>query len=79
MTWPKVFRRFRCEVRSDANCFSSPKDPARPQIEDLVPIEEEFRIGEGCQISRLTNCLVNSESHGFGGGKEMQLKVEFLG
>lgn len=46
----------------------SPKDTARPQIKDLVTIKEEFRVGEGCQISGLSNSLIDSESHGIGGG-----------
>lgn len=33
---------------SSANYLSSPEDPPRPQIEDLVPIKEELRVREGC-------------------------------
>ena len=46
----------------------SPKDTARPQIKDLVTIKEEFRVGEGCPVSRLSNSLIDSESHGIGRG-----------
>ena len=26
----------------------SPEDIARPQVKDILAIEEEFRLGEGC-------------------------------
>ena len=58
---------------SSANYLSSPEDPPRPQIEDLVPIKEELRVREGCQISGFKNCPLNSKSHGFGRGKRMRL------
>ncbi len=36
--------------------------------EDLVTIEEEFRLGAKCAISGLEDSLADPEPHGVGGG-----------
>jgi hypothetical protein len=59
----------RNDLWETANFLCSPEDTARPQVEDFFPIKEEFRVGEGCQISRLANSAVDPESNGIGGGK----------
>jgi hypothetical protein len=51
--------------RSPANVLCSPKNPTRTQGQNLFPIKEEFRARKGCQIPRLTNCIIDPESHGF--------------
>lgn len=43
----------------------SPKDPARPQVQNIITIEEKFRLGEGCQVPRLPNSAIDPKSDGF--------------
>jgi hypothetical protein len=47
----------------------SPESVARTKSKDLVPVEEELRVGKGCAISGLANSLAYPESHGSGGGE----------
>jgi hypothetical protein len=39
----------------------SPKDLKRAQGQDIVPIQEEFRVGEGCEVFGFENCALDSE------------------
>jgi Ras GTPase-activating-like protein IQGAP2/3 len=47
---------------------NSTKDTARPQVQDLVTVEEEFRSREGRPLSRLKNCSSDPKSNGAGRG-----------
>jgi hypothetical protein len=51
-----------------ANVPPSPENTSGPEVQDLLTIEEEFRSGEGRQISRLSYCVIDSESDGPGRG-----------
>jgi len=52
----------------ETNVFPSPEDTSRPQIKDLITIEEEFCVGEGCEIPRFSNSFADPKSDGVGRG-----------
>jgi len=49
--------------------IDSTKAVARPQVEDLLSIEEELCIGKRRQISRFTNRIARPEPDGAGRGR----------
>jgi hypothetical protein len=54
---------------TSANALSSPKNPSGLEVQDIFPIQKEFRLREGCSVSRLSHCLVDPKSDGLRRGK----------
>ena len=53
---------------SDLIFSCSPENPPRLEVKNLIPIEKEFRLGEGCEILGFQNCAFDSKSNGIGRG-----------
>ena len=55
-------------VREQGLMFNSTKSIARIEVEDLVTVEEELRVGEGCPIPGFPNSVACTKPHGNGRG-----------